>query len=359
MPTIEACLRTFDHYGNRDNKIRARMKWLVDTMGIDELRERVDPRAQVPPRRAGLAGWTARRGRARRRRAGRRHPGRAAGGAVGRDAGPAAEVGSVRTVGRGQRRPRRGARHHLGVRVRPPRRHHDRAVPAARRHPARLRARRPHHQPAELRAARCHRSRPARPLRPAVGDLDGRARRRARTRRRVVPGCRHLQPRSDAVARPCLRHRRRARRSGPGRGRRRARQHLRLHEQLRAAPHLRHRLHGPRTARPRTRRARIPDAPRWTARRDGSGVRSQGRQVAGQDRARGRRADRRPVRGRARSRRDVLDVARAVRRRQGCRSTVSPPSTTTPRPDEAPEYYVDYDETGPYVAEVGASECAT
>jgi sulfite reductase (ferredoxin) len=41
MPTIEACLRTFDHYGNRDNKIRARMKWLVDTMGIEELRERI------------------------------------------------------------------------------------------------------------------------------------------------------------------------------------------------------------------------------------------------------------------------------------------------------------------------------
>jgi sulfite reductase beta subunit-like hemoprotein len=41
LPTIEAALRTFDHYGNRDNKIRARMKWLVDTMGIDELRERI------------------------------------------------------------------------------------------------------------------------------------------------------------------------------------------------------------------------------------------------------------------------------------------------------------------------------
>jgi sulfite reductase beta subunit-like hemoprotein len=43
MPTIYACLRTFDHYGNRDNKIRARMKWLVDTMegGVDELRERI------------------------------------------------------------------------------------------------------------------------------------------------------------------------------------------------------------------------------------------------------------------------------------------------------------------------------
>jgi sulfite reductase beta subunit-like hemoprotein len=41
LATIEACLRTFDHYGNRDNKLRARMKWLVDTIGIDELRRRV------------------------------------------------------------------------------------------------------------------------------------------------------------------------------------------------------------------------------------------------------------------------------------------------------------------------------
>ncbi len=43
LPTIYACLRTFDHYGNRDNKIRARMKWLPDTFegGVDELRERI------------------------------------------------------------------------------------------------------------------------------------------------------------------------------------------------------------------------------------------------------------------------------------------------------------------------------
>jgi len=43
LPTIYACLRTFDHYGNRDNKIRARMKWLQDTLegGVDELRERI------------------------------------------------------------------------------------------------------------------------------------------------------------------------------------------------------------------------------------------------------------------------------------------------------------------------------
>jgi sulfite reductase beta subunit-like hemoprotein len=30
-----------------------------------------------------------------------------------------------------------------------------------------------------------------------------------------------------------------------------------------------------------------------------------------------------------------------------------------PTPEEGPEFYVDYDETGPYVAETGESECAT
>ena len=29
-----------------------------------------------------------------------------------------------------------------------------------------------------------------------------------------------------------------------------------------------------------------------------------------------------------------------------------------PTPDVGPEFYVDYDETGPYVAEVGDGECA-
>ena len=41
LPTLEAVLRVFDHYGNRDNKLRARMKWLVDTMGFDELSARI------------------------------------------------------------------------------------------------------------------------------------------------------------------------------------------------------------------------------------------------------------------------------------------------------------------------------
>ncbi len=41
LPTIEALLRVFDQTGNRDNKLRARMKWLVDTLGFDELKRRV------------------------------------------------------------------------------------------------------------------------------------------------------------------------------------------------------------------------------------------------------------------------------------------------------------------------------
>jgi len=41
LPTIEASLRVWANHGNRDNKLRARMKWLVDTMGIDELRTRI------------------------------------------------------------------------------------------------------------------------------------------------------------------------------------------------------------------------------------------------------------------------------------------------------------------------------
>jgi sulfite reductase beta subunit-like hemoprotein len=41
LPTIEAVLRVFDQTGNRDNKLRARLKWVVDQHGIDEVRRRV------------------------------------------------------------------------------------------------------------------------------------------------------------------------------------------------------------------------------------------------------------------------------------------------------------------------------
>ena len=41
LPTIEAALRVFEQTGNRDNKLRARLKWVVDQLGIDEVRRRV------------------------------------------------------------------------------------------------------------------------------------------------------------------------------------------------------------------------------------------------------------------------------------------------------------------------------
>ena len=41
MATLEAILRVFSNHGNRDNKLRARMKWLVDTMGWDDLQARI------------------------------------------------------------------------------------------------------------------------------------------------------------------------------------------------------------------------------------------------------------------------------------------------------------------------------
>jgi sulfite reductase beta subunit-like hemoprotein len=41
MPTLEAVLRVFSNHGNRDNKLRARLKWLVDTMGWDELQAKI------------------------------------------------------------------------------------------------------------------------------------------------------------------------------------------------------------------------------------------------------------------------------------------------------------------------------
>jgi sulfite reductase beta subunit-like hemoprotein len=41
MATLEACLRVFSNHGNRDNKLRARMKWLVDTLGWEELQAKI------------------------------------------------------------------------------------------------------------------------------------------------------------------------------------------------------------------------------------------------------------------------------------------------------------------------------
>ncbi len=41
LATLEAVLRVFSNHGNRDNKLRARLKWLIDTMGWEEVQERI------------------------------------------------------------------------------------------------------------------------------------------------------------------------------------------------------------------------------------------------------------------------------------------------------------------------------
>ena len=69
MPTLEAIVRVFDHYGNRDNKLRARMKWLVDTMGIDELRERIFKERKFLPAASSYQRRAPRRRAGARRRA--------------------------------------------------------------------------------------------------------------------------------------------------------------------------------------------------------------------------------------------------------------------------------------------------
>ncbi|MET0894887.1 MAG: nitrite/sulfite reductase, partial [Acidimicrobiia bacterium] len=56
LPTIEAILRVEGNFGNRDNKLRARLKWLVDTMGIEELRERVIKERKFLPASATYPG---------------------------------------------------------------------------------------------------------------------------------------------------------------------------------------------------------------------------------------------------------------------------------------------------------------
>jgi len=41
LPTIESIVRVFDHHGNRENKLRARMKWLVEKLGFEEVQRQI------------------------------------------------------------------------------------------------------------------------------------------------------------------------------------------------------------------------------------------------------------------------------------------------------------------------------
>jgi len=41
LPTIEAIMRVFEQTGNRDNKLRARMKWVIEKLGWEETQRRI------------------------------------------------------------------------------------------------------------------------------------------------------------------------------------------------------------------------------------------------------------------------------------------------------------------------------
>ena len=337
------------------------MKWLVDTMGWDELQARI-----LKERRFLLASSTwpggipevvqklgdspagAARRRSRRRRWARARPCRS-GATTPYQRWDDANV--VRGAAKGTVSAYAYCR--LGdVTSRP--------VPGAGRHPARARRRGAGHQPPERRVPGPDRGRSC--PRCSTGSTPiGMAEPGAELARDVVacPGadtcnlavtqCRGL---ADAIgAAP--------RGGGPGRRRRRAHQHLRLHQLVRPAPHLRHRVLRRRAPGPRQGRPRLPDAARRLRRPGADPLRREGAAAAGQERARGGRAGRAPLRRRARR--------RARRSAAGWTASAAPRPLAEdlrdldefPTPEDGPEYYVDYGETGPYVAETGESECAT
>ena len=153
LPTIEAVLRIFDHYGNRDNKLRARMKWVVDELGIDELRRRIFPERKLPARLVHLARRHPRDRPEAGRRPGRRGHRRRPHATVGHARHPALGTEALRALGdanvvRGVAKGTVSA-----IRLGPARRHHLRPVPGAGRHQRELGARRARHQPAERRAS--------------------------------------------------------------------------------------------------------------------------------------------------------------------------------------------------------------
>ena len=173
LPTIEAVLRVFDQTGNRDNKLRARMKWVVDQLGIDEVRRRVLKVRHTLPASSSWPGGIpeivpkagdAPAGVSTHRRADRGRPGRDR---------CADAARSVSAVGGHQRHPWQGQRGGVGGRLRRARRHHRRPVPLAGVDPARARRRRAPEQPPERRVPRPHRGAAAGAVRPPGGHRHG------------------------------------------------------------------------------------------------------------------------------------------------------------------------------------------
>ena len=358
MPTIEAVLRVFNNHGNRDNKLRARMKWLVDTLGWDDVQARV-----IKERRLllGSSSWPggipaevdkagdAPAGVAADVDATAHGPGRP---------GEDHPARPVRAVGRRQRRARRRQGHGVGHRLRPPRRRHQRPVPGPRRHPARDGPRGAPHQPPERRLPRPHRGAAPGALRAARRHRHGPARApswSATSSPAPAPTpATSPSPRAAASAPPSARSSRR--RAWP--------RSAACASTSRAAPTA-----AASTTRP-TSGSSAPSAGPTAARPPATRCCSAATSARSRSTSATRRCacrPRTPPRPRCGSSAGSPTSARpaspsatgwtgpAAPRR-------SPPSsrssTSFPSPDEAPEYYVDYDETGPYEAEVGAGECA-
>ena len=362
LATIEAILRVFDHHGNRDNKLRARMKWLVDTMGIDELRERILKERKfllalghLPgrhPRDRRGAGRRARRHghRGHRRRWAHRpvHPV-----AVRGPHDPYQQWDTANVV-RGRANGTVSAYAYV-----PPRRHHRRPVPRPRRRSSATSASRSASPTARTScsAASPRTSSPScTPGSPRIGMAEA----GAELARDVV-----VCPGADTCNLAVTQSRGLAADIGDA-----------LEEAgLAEVGGVRINISGCTNSCGQhhiadigflglERRAHGASAPGYQMLLGGhvgnmdDRVRREGRQAAGQARVGGGRAGRRAVRRRARRRRDVLVVARPRGRRRGGRQTLVD-LDEFPTPEEAPDFYVDFDETGPYVAEIGDSECAT
>ena len=302
LPTIEAVLRVFDQTGNRDNKLRARLKWVVDQLGIDELRRRVlKMRHTLPASSSWPGGIPEIVQKAGDAPAGRsstieatavgqgvivaltpRDPYQrwvatsvvrgSANGAV-----SAVAYAALGDVTASQFRALASIQRELGADVRLSNRQNVvfRGLTEAQ---------------LPVLYARLEAIEMARPGAELARDVV------------ACPGadtCNIAVTQSRGLGQG---HRREARGRGPRRDRWRARQHLRLHQQLRPAPHQRHRLLRSRASCARQGRTRLPDAARWLHRPGAGSLRREGVAPAGQGRARCRRAGHSAVRRRAQCR---------------------------------------------------------
>ena len=261
---------------------------------------------------------------------------------------------AVHEVGARERRARPRQRHGQRVRALPPRRHHARPVPRrSRDDPARLRRRGPHHEPPELRAPRPRR----RPAPPRCYEPP----RRARHGRPPAPS-------SPATSSPA-----RAPTPATSRSRSRAASPSDIDQALEEAGlaevgGVRINISGCTNS---CGQHHISDIGFFGLERRAHGQSAPGYQmllggrVGDMEIEFGEKATKLPAKAASRGRRagrrpSSPPSARPARRSPaGSTAAAAPPgrhrrsrtSTSSPTPDEHPDFYVDFDETGPYVAE--------